>query len=286
MTFITNIIKGIFIGIGGIAPGVSGGTFAMMLGVYDKITDAIGSFYKDFKNKFLFLTSIGIGVCIGTIGFSRVLDVLFSDYEVSTKLVFVGIMLGSLPSLVKISNKQGYKKAYLLSLCLTLFITISFTVLDNQSAAATAGCTLNFVDSIIYGGVIALGSIIPGVSSSILLMYAGVYGAVLHAIATLQLTVLLPMGIGFGLTILILSKCIQYLFQHYFGWSSYMVLGFILGSALGILPTSGYSLSSLIGFILAFLGAYTLLPGNQKISSGVRVLSIKLAKFVDNNKII
>lgn len=255
MTFLTNIIKGIFIGIGGIAPGVSGGTFAMMLGVYDKITDAIGNFYRDFKNKVIFLTSIGIGVCIGIVGFSRVLEVLFSTYEVSTKLVFIGIMLGSLPALVKESNKKGFKKAYLLPMALTFSITILFAVLESQSMTSNAAGSLNIFESMLYGGIIAFGSIVPGVSSSILLMYFGAYGSVLSAISNIQLSVLIPMGIGFGITILLLSKLIHYLFKHYFGLASYMVLGFIMGSALGLLPTTGYDSGSLVGIVLAIAGA-------------------------------
>lgn len=255
MTILTNILKGIFIGIGGIAPGVSGGTFAMMLGVYDKITDSIGNFYIDFKAKFLFLASIGMGVAIGIVGFSRVLETLMNTYEVSTKLVFIGIMLGSLPSLFKESNKKGFRKVYLLPMFATLTITLVFAFLEKASVAANHSGSLSFIESAFYGGVIALGSIVPGVSSSVLLIYGGVYSSVLNAIGSIQLQVLIPMGLGFGLTILVLSKFIHYLFEHYFGWTSYMVLGFITGSAMALIPTSGYSITSLIGLLLAVVGA-------------------------------
>ena len=81
---IKNILKGIIIGIGSIAPGVSGGTFAMILGVYDKITDAIGNFYIDFKSKFMFLCSIGLGVGIGVIGFSNEPFTQFMELSISS----------------------------------------------------------------------------------------------------------------------------------------------------------------------------------------------------------
>ena len=107
-----NILKGILIGIGSIAPGVSGGTFAMMLGIYDKITDAIGNFYVDFKSKMIFLCSISLGVAIGIIGFSRILEYLFISHEFASKFVFVGIMIGSLPSIFNEAKKQGFTKYY------------------------------------------------------------------------------------------------------------------------------------------------------------------------------
>lgn len=265
MEFFINILKGMLIGIGGIAPGVSGGTFAMMLGVYDRITDSIGNFYKDFKVKFIFLSSIGIGVGIGIIGFSRILEYVFVAHEVGAKFVFIGIMLGSLPALVRESNKKGFQKAYILPFMLTLSLTVLFAIIDRNAVATKSIESFDFVEGIFYGGLIALGTIVPGISSSILLMYFGVYGLVLDAIGSLRLEILFPLGIGFGITILILSKGIHYMFKHYFGWTSYMVLGFVLGSVLALVPSGGHPSEYALGIVLAGLGAMSSYGVSRKL---------------------
>lgn len=254
MNVLGNFLKGLIIGIGAIAPGVSGGAFAIMLGVYDRITDAIGNFYIDFKKKFIFLAVIGSGATLGIIGFSNVLEYLFTDFELMTKFVIIGLILGSLSSVFKEANKNGFRKVYTIPLIITLCITVMFTVLDKTSVSATSDVTLSFAACVLYGGVIAIGTIVPGISSSIILMYAGVYGAILSAIGSLKLTLLLPLGIGFGITMLLLSKLINYLFEKFYSWTYYAVLGFVLGSVTALLPSAKGFADWLLGSLMLAIG--------------------------------
>lgn len=256
MNMLRNFLKGLIIGMGAIAPGVSGGAFAIMLGVYDKITDAIGNFYIDFKEKFLFLSTLGLGAVIGIVGFSQVLEFLFNDYEILTKYAFIGLILGSMPSVFKEANKKGQKCVYFLPLVMTLGITLMFTLMDKVPAPMGSGETLTFVEGLIYGGVIALGTIVPGISSSIILMYAGVYSAVLAAIGSLQWLLLLPLGLGFGITMLLLSKLINYLFKRFYSWTYYAVLGFVLGSITALIPRTNSAIDLFFGMLMCVIGFY------------------------------
>ncbi len=249
-----NFIKGIIIGVGGVAPGVSGGTFAVMLGVYDKLTDAVATFYKDFYHKMIFLGSIGLGVGVGIIGFSNVMTFLFDHYETMVKFVFIGLMLGSLPAVFGEANKKGFIKKYLIPFVVTFTLTLIFAYLDSQGASRVAATSLSFQESFFYGGVIALGTIVPGISSSIILMYAGVYESVLAGISTLNLAMLIPMGIGFGITGLLLAKLIHYMFTKFYGYTYYMVLGFVMGSIVTLMPRIK-SLSEVgVGLVLIIIG--------------------------------
>lgn len=252
---VVNILKGIIIGIGGVAPGVSGGAFAVMLGVYDKLTDAIATFYKDFRVKMTFLISIGIGVVIGIIGFSNVMTLLFEHFETMVKFVFIGLMVGTLPSVFGEANKEGFKKRYLLPFALTFTLTVIFAYLDSQGVDRVSVSVISPQDSVFYGGVIALGTIVPGISSSIILMYAGVYEAVLAGISTLDFAMLIPMGIGFGLTVLLLAKLISYMFKRFYGYTYYMVLGFVVGSILALMPNVSSGSDIVQGTLLAIVGA-------------------------------
>lgn len=254
MNYLENFFKGIIIGIGGVAPGVSGGTFAVMLGVYDKLTDAIGNFYKDFKAKMMFLMSIGLGIGLGIIGFSNVMKYLFATHEVMVKFLFIGLMIGTLPTVVKEANKEGFKKPYLLPFLITFGLTVVFAYLDQQGVSREAVSTLTFQGALIYGGVIALGTIVPGISSSIILMYAGVYEAILGSIASLELMTLIPLGIGFGLTVLFLAKLINYLFKKFYGYTFYMVLGFVTGSIVALFPAVKVGSGLWIGLVICLTG--------------------------------
>ena len=262
---IKNILKGIIIGIGSIAPGVSGGTFAMILGVYDKITDAIGNFYIDFKSKFMFLCSIGLGVGIGVIGFSRILEYLFVSYEFASKFVFVGIMIGSIPSIYNEAKKKGFRRYYLLPMVLTLLLTIGLAILDNSNVNVDKITSLSFKDSVFYGGVISLGTIIPGISSSVLLMYAGVYSIILDAIGSIKIDILLPLGLGFVFVTLILSKCINFMFKRYYGWTYFMVLGFVLGSITTLIPRVASFKDLIIGIVLISISTVLSYTFSQKL---------------------
>ena len=260
LMIIKNILKGIIIGIGSIAPGVSGGTFAMMLGVYDKITDAIGNFYIDFKSKFMFLCSIGLGI-----GFSRILEYLFVSYEFASKFVFVGIMIGSIPSIYNEAKKKGFRRYYLLPMVLTLLLTIGLAILDNSNVNVDKITSLSFKDSVFYGGVISLGTIIPGISSSVLLMYAGVYSIILDAIGSIKIDILLPLGLGFVFVTLILSKCINFMFKRYYGWTYFMVLGFVLGSITTLIPRVASFKDLIIGLVLISISTVLSYTFSQKL---------------------
>jgi putative membrane protein len=138
LRFLWDFIKGTIIGIGAVAPGVSGGTFAVMLGVYDKLTGAIASFFNDIrsiksiKNRIIELFPLGFGIGAGFLAFGNIMKYLFEFHESQVKLFFIGLMLGSLPSVFKDANKKGFKKHYILPSIITFGITIAFMILENS----------------------------------------------------------------------------------------------------------------------------------------------------------
>ena len=256
MNYLGNFVKGIIIGIGNIAPGVSGGALAMILGLYEDLVFAVGNFFKNMKRNLIFLIPIGLGAAIGIVGFSNVLSYLLEKVPMPTTYTFAGLIVGTLPLLVKRANSRGFKVAYLIPFVLTLAIGVYLAILETGFENIQAG-TLHSVNLIqlVFGGFVLAGSIvIPGISGSVLLMLLGFYENFLKAVATLDLTILFPMGIGLAVGVLFFAKLMDFLLREYYGITYYAVLGFVIGAIPEII--SGYSFDwlGLVSVFCFFVG--------------------------------
>ena len=106
MYFIKNCLKGIAIGSGAILPGISSGVFCVIFGIYEKLLDSILNFSKDIKNNIKFLTPILIGTAFGFFIFGNILNYCLYNFPIQTKSIFIGLIFGSIPALVKEVNKK------------------------------------------------------------------------------------------------------------------------------------------------------------------------------------
>jgi len=257
MGFLWNFLKGIVIGIGAVAPGISGGALAVTMGIYQKLTDAVADVFHDFRNKLKFFLPIGAVIGFGIIGFSKIMKYIFAHYNIEVKYLFIGLMIGTLPAVVKQANKKGFKVMYLVPCLIAFAVTILFTVLESSTVSQVASVTPGIMSLMFYGLIIGFGTIVPGISSSFILIYIGAYETLITSIATIDIAVLIPVGIGFALSIIVFAKMISFLFKYVYGWTFYTILGFVVGSIITIFP--GFSLDSkhLIGVLLFVLGIYS-----------------------------
>ena len=107
MNFLSDCLKGIAIGAGAILPGISSGVFCVIFGIYEKLLDSILNFFSDVKNNFKFLFPIFIGVVLGIVLFGNVLNYCLYKFPIQTKSIFIGLILGSIPALIKeVNNKE------------------------------------------------------------------------------------------------------------------------------------------------------------------------------------
>jgi putative membrane protein len=256
MNFLSDFIKGMIIGIGAVAPGVSGGTFAVILGIYKKLTDAIANIFNDFRKKVIMLFPLGLGAGVGVLLFSKIMKYLFENYNSEVKYLFIGLMIGTLPAVFKEANKKGFKKSYILPCIITFGITILFIILENGVINIIPEGKPGLIELIIYGAITGFGTIVPGISSSFILMYIGAYEVMLDAIVNFDLMLLIPIGIGFVLSILMFAKLISLLFKKVYGYTYYAVLGFVIGSIITIFPGIEFNLKYLIGILLCVIGFY------------------------------
>ena len=272
---ISDFLKGLVIGMGAIAPGVSGGTLAVILGVYEKITDAIAHLFTDFRKKVVAFLPLALGGILGVLGFSRIINYLFTNYEIEVKYLFIGLMAGTFPSLRKQANKQGFRYRYLISFGLALAMTILFSILENSAVSVISESRPGILLLVLYGAIIGFGTIVPGISSSFILMYLGVYQIMLNGISHLDFAVLIPTGIGFILSILWFAKLISMLFRKAYGYTYYAIFGFTIGSVVSIFPGIGFEWNYLLCVLLLAAGCAL----SYRLSKYEKSESLPIKKF-------
>lgn len=132
MNFIKDIFKGICIGAGAILPGVSSGVLCVIFGIYDKLINSVLNIFKDFKKNFLFLLPICIGSFLGIILLGKLLNFLFASFPMPTKYAFIGLILGSIPILIKqLNSNNKFKKSYLFFTVISFIFGVSAVILEN-----------------------------------------------------------------------------------------------------------------------------------------------------------
>lgn len=223
-----NLIKGFIIGIGKILPGVSGALLAILMGVYDKSIDYIINFKRNKKESIKYLFPIGIGILLSIILFSKVIYYALSKYYFEVMMLFVGLIIGTTPSII---NKTEKKDNYLVIISFLIFFFISISNIDNTYIKQN-----NYIDSLVYfisGITEAIGTVVPGVSSSALLMIEGTYNIIIEAIANvIDIKVIIPFIIGLIIGLIITIKIINYLLKKYNNKIYSIILGILVSSII------------------------------------------------------
>lgn len=275
MTFIIDMIKGIFIGIANIIPGVSGGTLALSMGIYDKLIGAVSNFFKDWKRSILTLFPIAIGCGIGIVGFTYAIEYLLSEHTFVTCMAFIGLILGGLPVLVKQlkikRRERGGSIGFSGILCFVLLF--AFAVLlpmigSDEKVMQTLAVSPVLMILMFFIGIIASATmVIPGVSGSMVLMILGYYYGIIDSIKTFlealkafdipvmldRCLILAPFGIGVLVGIFLIAKLITFLFEKYGVQTYCAILGLVLSSPFAIIYNTGLftQLSNLNFMIIA-----------------------------------
>lgn len=247
MNFILYIIKGIALGAGAILPGISSGVLCVIFGFYEKLIDSVLNFFKDIKTNFTFLFPIFIGVAIGIILFGNILKYLFITFPFQTNFAFIGLILGCIPSLLKnVNEKSNFRLHYLLYTITTFSLTLTLLIIEKYFVTNTFHINTNYLYLTFAGFLMSIGVVVPGVSSSVILMILGVYNLYLEAVSSVNLFVLIPMGIGVIIGGFIFLKLIKYCLDRFFAQTYYSILGFVLGSILILYPGLPLNLTGVI----------------------------------------
>ncbi len=249
------IIKGFIMGIANIIPGVSGGTLALTLGIYEDFIESISHFFGKIKKNIKFLLPIAIGIGLSIVSMSRVIDYSYDHFPIPTTTFFMGLVIGGIPLLlkkVKDTKERKQVSSYILvaiTFLLVMSLTFSEQLFDiSLKANLTNINLLGYIALFLVGVTAAATMVIPGVSGSLVLMLLGYYYPILGVIKNLtkfhdltsNLLIAGVFGIGVLVGIILISKLIEYLLKKFEAKTYFGVLGFIFASILAI-PIATYN---------------------------------------------
>lgn len=245
------ILKGVVIGVANIIPGVSGGTMAVSMGIYDKIIHAATHLISEFKKSMKILIPILIGAALGLVVFARLIQMMFDYIPFQTNLLFIGLILGGLPAMAKKVKGQKIRLSHIIS-CVLFFALVVGLAAMGESEGTAADLSFSVVNAMKLFGVGVITSatmVIPGVSGSMILMLMGYYNPVLNEVNRFMdnlvkfnvpglldgCTVLIPFGIGVVIGIFAIAKVIEIIFNKFPYVAYWAIIGLIVASPFGIL---------------------------------------------------
>ena len=256
MAFFQNCLKGIAIGSGAILPGISSGVFCVIFGIYEKLLDSILNFTKNIKNNIKFLTPILIGATLGYFIFGNILNYCIYKFPIQSNCIFIGLILGSIPQLFKqVHKKEKFKFSFFIYFFIALIIGIASTFLENF-LSITELQNINFFYLVLCGFLMSIGIIVPGVSSTVILMLLGIYSSYLNSVSTLFMPFLFPLGCGILLGSFCFMKLTKFLLDNFYSPTFYCIIGFTVGSIFVLLPSFSTGLDVFIGILCTILGFY------------------------------
>ena len=254
---INAVIKGAIIGGTMLVPGVSGGSMAMILGIYNRLIGAVSSFFKDKKRNLIFLILFVIGAGVGMLLFAKPLLVLIENYTKPMMYFFMGAVAGGIPMMYRHAQIKEPSFKLAIYVLIGMAIVLLFAFLPEDIFAGTdAADKTNIIIQVIAGIIAAIALVLPGISVSYMLLIMGLYDKTMSAIAELDIIFLLPMAVGLILGIVLITKLLENAMERYPQPTYLIILGFIIGSITQVFPGLPQSYEWIICAVLAIAGYY------------------------------
>ncbi len=261
MFYLYYILAGAVIGAANVIPGVSGGTMAVLFGIYDKLLDAISLSIKKLKKNILFILTVGFGLIAGIFLFAKAITFLLENYKLPTQFFFMGLILGSFPLVWRLTVKHNkFRKINIVPLLICVGLLFAYSFLEEGSSTVQTELNVKLMFVLFISAFIAtVAMLIPGVSGSFLLKAIGMYDTVTTAVSgifddgkinTRCVALLIPFGVGAIAGLLVGAKIISTLLKKYYQGVYAAIIGMIFGSLFIIYPG---------GFRFNAMGFYSIL---------------------------
>lgn len=256
---IKNIAKGLLIGISFLVPGVSGGTMMLILGVFEDALVTIDALTHGKLYNFKQLFFLGVGSVVSIVVFAPVISFLLATYRLYLIYFFAGVILAGLKELSEQTDLKKVKTVDIICGILgILFVFVLSSIKIDQSYIQQAS-TASFWILLLAGIPVSVALILPGISTSFLLLVFGIYEIVLNAIYSFNVSILLPLIIGIVVGTFMLTRFLNYCMKQYRRRTYIIIIGFVIASLVQILLETGLPqdvLSSVIVIVLFILGYY------------------------------
>ncbi len=230
MQFILRILEGALIGLGAVLPGISGGVLCVIFGVYKPLMEVLGNPLKSWRKHLKLLIPIVIGVVVGFLGVSKLLGFLLDRYPGPSVFLFVGLIVGMLPSLFREAGEQGRNKNSFIGMGAACMIVLALLICLMFVFNLTI--PFNFATCLFCGFSLALSIIAPGMSFSTFLMPLGLYQPFVEGIGNLDFGVLIPVGIGAVVTFILFVRGINYMLKHHYSVMFHSIIGVVIAATI------------------------------------------------------
>lgn len=232
MNNLKTILQGFVVGSTMSIPGISGGTVAIILGIYNKLLYSAGNIFKDFKSSAIFLLCFALGGGIGILTAARVLTFLFTTpAELPLKFAFLGAAAGCIPPIMKQTKMLPLTPKKLL----LLTGGIAAAALFAQIPQGTFSEQSSIIADLGAGIILSVALVLPGISASQMLLMLGMYDRVMQSIANGDIVSLIPLCAGLAAGIFLTAKALSALLERFSGIYT-IILGFMLFSLTELTP--------------------------------------------------
>lgn len=250
------VLEGILVGFGAIMPGISGGTLCVAFGMYKPLIDVLSEPRANLKRHWKMLGLFVLGGAVGFVGLSGLAGWLMGQNSAAVTCAFIGLILGTVPELWKDAGEKGRGGGAYIALAVGFAAMLAvLTLLRNQNAMTMTPGILSYLFCGVLWGV---SFIVPGLSSSTLLLFFGLYQPMLDGIARLNPGVILPIAVGAVLCVLLLTKGVNAAFNRFHSVMSHAILGVVVATTLMIFPDFGVDAQSMLLYVGCIVGGAVL----------------------------
>ena len=245
LNYIKKIIAGIAVGIANVIPGVSGGTIAVVFGVYSDLIGAASLNIKTIKANFKIYLCLFGGMGLGALLFARLFKLVYERFPIQTNFFFVGLIVGSIFIIFDLVREKEKESSFTkVSKIVWFFIGLSImlALYFSKGAAASSAAAIetlslgNFILLFLIGFAGAAAMVIPGISGSFLLLILGAYYTVIKAVTDFNIPVLIPIGLGVLTGFILSARLIGFLMEKFPKITYAFILGLVAGSIRHMLP--------------------------------------------------
>lgn len=263
-------IKGFILGVANVIPGVSGGTLAVSLGLYERVLECVTTLFKKFKENLTFIMPIALGIGVAILSTSKLVTYALTNFKAQTIFLFVGLIFGGISLIMKkVKGQKSFFNICVLCIVFIFVLGLNFVKTDTFSISFTNMKIIDYVLLALVGFIASSAMVIPGISGSFVLMVFGYYEMIMATISHLttfknigqDLIILTVFGIGVLLGILFMAKLITKLIEKNEVRTYFAIMGFVLSSIVVLLIEIGnfkFNFTNIATSILAFLWGYLL----------------------------
>ena len=218
-------------------PGVSGGTMAMVLGIYDRLISSVSRVFKEPKQSIPFLLWFALGGAGGILLFSRGISLLLSSrWEVPARFFFLGAVGGGIPLIFKEAGIKRFGSGDAVFVGIGILSALLIGLIPEGLFTPGAGGVSDILIQALGGVIIAVALVLPGISASQMLYMLGIYEGIMENIGNLNILPLIPLGIGVVGGIFLTTKVLERLMERYPQPTYLIILGFMFGSLPELFP--------------------------------------------------